>query len=155
MKENQFETTKKIDDNGAEYWSSRELAKVLEYADYRKFLNVIDRAKNACENSKEVIHNHFVHMDKMVQIGQSLYLFELHNAKIIKDGKKYRLHFSRNDTFYDLAITDPLIMNITGAKPVTDIRRGIACVSLAHAFPNQFNGKEYHYKLVVMVTPHE
>lgn len=69
MKENTFETIKRIDDNGKEYWSSRELAKVLEYSDYRKFHNVIDKAKIACENSGEVIHNHFVHMDEMVKIG--------------------------------------------------------------------------------------
>jgi DNA-damage-inducible protein D len=69
MKENQFETIKRQDDNGAEYWSSRELAKVLEYADYRKFLGVIEKAKTACENSGEVIHNHFVQADEMVEIG--------------------------------------------------------------------------------------
>ncbi|MCG2694928.1 hypothetical protein L6261_02485 [Candidatus Parcubacteria bacterium] len=69
MKENQFETIKRFDDEGREYWSSRELAKVLEYTDYRKFLNVIDKSKIACENSGEVIHNHFVHMDEMVAIG--------------------------------------------------------------------------------------
>ncbi len=69
MKENQFETIKHIDDNGSEYWSSRDLAKTLEYSDYRKFLNVIKKAKIACENSGEVIHNHFVHVDEMVKIG--------------------------------------------------------------------------------------
>jgi len=69
MKENQFETIKRIDDNGSEYWSSRDLAKELEYPDYRKFLNVIDKAKIACENSGQVINNHFVHKDEMVAIG--------------------------------------------------------------------------------------
>lgn len=69
MTNNQFETIKRMDEAGREYWSSRELAKVLEYVDYRKFVNVIDKAKVACENSGEVIHNHFVHADEMVQIG--------------------------------------------------------------------------------------
>src|SRR3989338_2300667 len=69
MKENQFEKIKRIDDNGKEYWSSRELAEVLEYVDYRKFINVIDKEKTVCENGGEVIHNHFVHMDEMVRIG--------------------------------------------------------------------------------------
>ena len=69
MKDNQFETIKKRDNNGLEYWSSRKLCDVLEYSDYRKFLNVIDKAKIACENSGEVIHNHFVHTDEMVKIG--------------------------------------------------------------------------------------
>lgn len=69
MKENIFENIKRLDNNRTEYWSSRELAKILEYPDYRKFLNVIDKSKVACENSGEVIHNHFVHMDEMVAIG--------------------------------------------------------------------------------------
>ncbi len=69
MKENIFETIKKIDDNGREYWSSRELGNALEYANYQKFLNVVDKAKIACENSGEVIHNHFVHAGEMVSIG--------------------------------------------------------------------------------------
>ena len=69
MAENTFETIKRIDNDGKEYWSSRELAKILEYPDYRKFMNVIDKAKIACENSGAVIHNHFVHMAEMVSIG--------------------------------------------------------------------------------------
>lgn len=69
MKENTFEAIKRIDDNGSEYWSSRDLAKVLEYTDYRNFLTAVDKAKVACENSGEVIHNHFVHTDEMVAIG--------------------------------------------------------------------------------------
>jgi len=69
MKENKFETIKKLDDNKKEYWSSRELSKVLEYSDYRNFLGVVDKAKISCKNSGEVIHNHFVDTDEMVQIG--------------------------------------------------------------------------------------
>lgn len=69
MKENQFEKIKRVDNNGREYWSSRELAEVLEYVDYRNFLGVIDKAKIACENSGVVIHNHFVEANEMVRIG--------------------------------------------------------------------------------------
>ncbi len=69
MSENVFETIKRLDNNEKEYWSSRDLAVALEYSEYRKFLNVIEKAKIACQNSGEVIHNHFVHTDEMVQIG--------------------------------------------------------------------------------------
>lgn len=69
MKENQFETIKKLDSNKTEYWSSRDLARILEYTDYRNFLAVITKAKVACENSNEVIHNHFVKVNEMVKIG--------------------------------------------------------------------------------------
>jgi len=69
MKENQFETIKRIDDNVSEYWSSRDLAKTLEYADYRNFQTVMHKAKTACENSGEVIRNHFVEATDMVVTG--------------------------------------------------------------------------------------
>ncbi|MBI5138641.1 MAG: DNA damage-inducible protein D [Candidatus Vogelbacteria bacterium] len=69
MPENTFETIKKKDDNGRDYWSSRDLAKVLEYPDYRKFLNVIEKAKVSCENSGEAVVHHFVHTGQMVNIG--------------------------------------------------------------------------------------
>ena len=69
MSENQFEKIKRYDENGAEYWSSRDLAKVLEYVDYRNFIAVIEKAKRACENSGVVIHNHFVEANEMVKLG--------------------------------------------------------------------------------------
>lgn len=48
MDENKFETIKRIDDNGKEFWSSRELARVLDYIDYRNFSIVIKKAKKSC-----------------------------------------------------------------------------------------------------------
>lgn len=69
MADTTFESIKRKDQNGREYWSSRELAKVLEYADYRNFLTAVNKAKVACENSGEVIHNHFVDVNEMVRIG--------------------------------------------------------------------------------------
>ncbi len=69
MPQNIFEAIKRIDESGREYWSSRELAKVLEYSDYRNFLAVVAKAKVASGNSGEVIHNHFVDTTDMVQIG--------------------------------------------------------------------------------------
>jgi DNA-damage-inducible protein D len=64
-----FEKIKQVNEYGSDFWSSRDLAKVLEYSNYSKFLNVVRKAKKACENSKEVIHNHFAHVDEMVKIG--------------------------------------------------------------------------------------
>ena len=40
-----FESIKEVDINGNEYWNSRKLAKVLEYADYRNFITVVGKAK--------------------------------------------------------------------------------------------------------------
>jgi hypothetical protein len=79
---------------------------------------------------------------------QSLYLLLLHNARIVQDNHKYRLSFTYNGSYYDLGITDPLIRNVT--LPATG-GSVLACVSLAPAFPNKYDGREYHYKLAAMV----
>lgn len=67
----QFEAIKRHDDELGEYWSSREIAKILQYADYRNFLPVIEKAKKACINSNHVIEDHFVDVHEMVSIGSN------------------------------------------------------------------------------------
>ena len=53
-----FETIKHLDDEGNEFWLARELAKVLEYSQYRHFLPVMARAKEACINSGQPFTDH-------------------------------------------------------------------------------------------------
>lgn len=64
-----FEQIKKIDEDGNEFWSARDLSKVLEYTDFRNFFGVINKAKESCENSGQPIENHFVDFNEMVSIG--------------------------------------------------------------------------------------
>lgn len=64
-----FEKIKKIDEFGEEYWSSRDLAKALDYNDYRNFLSTIDKAMQACKNSGQLISDHFGEATDMVTIG--------------------------------------------------------------------------------------
>src|SRR3989338_5197741 len=107
MSENTFEAIKKMDDNGKEYWSSRELSKVLEYPDYRKFLNVIEKAEIACKNSGEVIHNHFVHMDEMVLIGSgaerpvdTIYLSRYACYLIVQNSDPTKVVVAKGQTYF-------------------------------------------------------
>ena len=60
-----FEDIKHIDENGIEYWNARELQVVLNYKEWRKFENVINKAKMACENTGISIFEHFVGVDKL------------------------------------------------------------------------------------------
>lgn len=64
-----FEQIKRIDDNGVEYWSARDMSKILEYSEYRHFLPVIEKAKEACSNSGNNPLDHFEDILEMVQIG--------------------------------------------------------------------------------------
>ena len=52
-----------------EFWYARELQDVLEYTEWRNFKKVIDKAKIACDNSGNSVEDHFVDINKMVQIG--------------------------------------------------------------------------------------
>lgn len=64
-----FEDIKHIDEYGNEYWLARELQIALDYKKWQKFINVIENAKMACEQSKFIIDNHFTQVGKMVDIG--------------------------------------------------------------------------------------
>lgn len=57
------------DFKGIECWSARELQEVFNYAQWRNFLKVIDKAKITCETSGEKILDHFADVSKMVELG--------------------------------------------------------------------------------------
>jgi len=60
-----FEDIKHVDENGVEYWYARELQSVLNYKEWRKFENVIKKAKESCKNSDISVIEHFVDVDKL------------------------------------------------------------------------------------------
>lgn len=66
-----FENIKHIDEYGNEFWYARELQSILEYKEWRNFNKIIEKAKDACINSKNIIVNHFVDVNKMVDIGSN------------------------------------------------------------------------------------
>ena len=68
---NLFEQIKQTDENGNEFWSARDLSKALEYSEYRHFLPVIDRAKEACINSGQQVSDHFEDILEMINIGKT------------------------------------------------------------------------------------
>lgn len=67
--EQTFESIKHINEYGEEYWLARELQTVLEYAQWRRFSDAIERAKLACKNSGFAVEDHFADVGKMVDIG--------------------------------------------------------------------------------------
>ena len=64
-----FEGIRQLNAEGNEYWTARNLARVLEYSEYRHFLPVIERAKEACRNSGHAEADHFENVLDMVEIG--------------------------------------------------------------------------------------
>lgn len=63
-----FEDSAHIEQD-VEYWMARDLQVLFEYNSWDNFLNVIEKAKTACLNSKLLINSHFHEVTKMVNIG--------------------------------------------------------------------------------------
>ena len=64
-----FESIRHTDEAGQEFWLARQLAEVLDYSQYRHFLPVVERAKEACLNSGQPVGNHIEDVLTMVEIG--------------------------------------------------------------------------------------
>ena len=69
--ESLFESIKHINEYGQEVWYARELAKVLDYKDFRNFELIIFKAMEACRNSENEISDHFGEFTEMVPIGSN------------------------------------------------------------------------------------
>ena len=67
--ESLFESIRHINEYGEEFWYARELQVALEYKRWDKFLNVIEKAKQACRSSDNNTSDHFSHVGKMVSLG--------------------------------------------------------------------------------------
>ena len=67
--QNTFDSIKHIDEDGNEYWLARELQQALTYKEWRKFNNVINKAKIACNSSQSPVESNFVRADKMIYTG--------------------------------------------------------------------------------------
>ncbi len=69
--ENIFESIKHTDEYGDEFWFARELQEVLEYKQWRRFNEVIEKAKISCEVSEIPVSDHFAEVGKLVDIGSN------------------------------------------------------------------------------------
>ncbi len=76
-----FENIKKIDENGVEYWTARELFPLLGYAEWRAFEETIKRAQRAALGSGQNIADHFGQLTKLAVMGSN------NNKREIKDWK--------------------------------------------------------------------
>src|SRR5262249_15546364 len=64
-----FDLIMQANPHGAEYWSARDLMKMLGYARWESFENVIERAKEVCKSSGQIVGNHFLQAEKTIYMG--------------------------------------------------------------------------------------
>ena len=81
--EKSFEDIKHIDEYGNEFWSARELQKVLEYKDWRNFEKVINKAAVSAKNSINEDENWLVEFNKPIKTGKG-------KEEIVRDYKLSR-----------------------------------------------------------------
>ena len=65
-----FDAIRKIDEQDNEYWSTRELYKLLGYSRWEKFQYAIEQGKKACEQSNQLVSDHFHPEVKMIRVGK-------------------------------------------------------------------------------------
>jgi DNA-damage-inducible protein D len=104
-----FESIKKVDENGVEYWDARELMPLLGYIKWQAFEEVVNRAIHACLNSGQEVENHFTRSSKMVEIG-SRSVREVLNYKldryacylIAQNGDSHKSEIAQAQTYFAL-----------------------------------------------------
>jgi len=64
-----FEACAQRADNGVEFWLARDLQHLLGYSEWRNFVAVVNKGKTACEVSGHTVADHFVDVNKMVDLG--------------------------------------------------------------------------------------
>lgn len=64
-----FERIRRVDSDGLEFWSARDLMTALEYTSWQYFKPVLIRAQIACENSGHDPDHHFMEAHKLVSLG--------------------------------------------------------------------------------------
>lgn len=65
-----FDRIRRLDEQGVEYWSARDLARVFGYTRWATFPNVIAKAERACEGSGYIPSNQFRRTTKLIQHGK-------------------------------------------------------------------------------------
>lgn len=95
-----FDAIRHEDEHGNEYWSARELGRILGYAtNYRNFQKAIKKAQSACEQSRQAVSDHFAHVRKMIAVGKG-------GQRVIED-----IHLSRYGAYLS-------VQNSDASKPI-------------------------------------
>ena len=64
-----FESHAQQTENGVEFWLARDIQHLLGYSKWENFLNVVSKARTACEVSGHQVQDHFPDVRKMVDLG--------------------------------------------------------------------------------------
>src|SRR4051794_3024685 len=105
-----FEKLRKIDKIGYEYWSAKDLAKLLGYSKYSSFIEVLDKAKASCINTGQETGLHFKDFSAIRSFGNDLK----------RNGGNVKL--SRYGCYLIIQNSDPALKPVALGKAYFDIK---------------------------------
>ena len=107
--EHTFDEIKQINSFGAEFWSARDLQKVLEYQSWDKFKNILQKATTACKASKQAVDNHFFQVGKTINMPkgatreiEDIVLSRYACYLIVQNGDSRKEVIARGQTYFAL-----------------------------------------------------
>lgn len=65
-----FEGHAQTTESGVEYWLARDIQVLLGYTEWRNFMKILGKAEVACEGSGHRVADHFVAVNKMIELGK-------------------------------------------------------------------------------------
>ncbi len=65
-----FDEIKRVNEYDQPYRTARDMAKILDYSDYRNFLKVVEKGRLACKNSGQESSDHFVEFNELINTGK-------------------------------------------------------------------------------------
>lgn len=107
MGQNLFEQIKKVNNNGAEYWSARELMPLLGYEKWQKFSNATERAKESCRQVGQKVADHFTGAGKPIISGKNrsqtiddFYLTRYACYLVAQNGDSRKVEIAKAQTYF-------------------------------------------------------
>lgn len=134
--ESLFESIRHINEYDQEFWYARELQIALEYTEWRNFCKVIDKAKEACNGSNNVVSDHFVDVNKIVSAGAtSKYIGDIELSRyacylIVQNGDPRKKTIALGQTYFAVKTRQQELIenydNLTADQKRLAIRREMA-----------------------------
>jgi DNA-damage-inducible protein D len=104
-----FESIRQTGQDGDEFWLARELAPLLDYPQWRNFLPVLAKAREACRTSGQAVADHFADLRKMVEIGSGA-IREVEDVRlsryacylVVQNGDPFKPVIANGQTYFAL-----------------------------------------------------
>jgi len=128
-----FEELRRTAADGNEFWLARQLAKVLDYSEYRHFLPVIERARQACGKSGLSVTDHFEDVLEMVDIGSGAQrqLPDIHLSRyacylIVQNGDPSKPVIANGQTYFAIQTRRQELANDTAFGQLSEDEKRLA-----------------------------